>query len=140
LSTFVQWVHVSAAVLGVGGIAFLSIIFLPSMRTLSPDQRETVLKAVLGKFRWVSWAVILLLLISGLYNVRQYYWEVPWGRAWLLLTIKIILAMLVFVIALALSIPLKILNWFQARRPIWLAIALTLAMIVILISAYLRRA
>jgi len=139
LSTFVQWVHVSAAVLGVGGIAFLHIIILPSMRALNPDQRETLLKAVLGKFRWVSWSVILLLLISGLYNVRQYYWEVPWGRAWLLLTIKIVLAMLVFAIALGLSLPLNFLNWFRARRQMWLAIALTLAMIVILISAYLRR-
>ncbi|HLY59531.1 MAG TPA: hypothetical protein VKV95_02080 [Terriglobia bacterium] len=139
MSTFVQWVHVSAAVLGVGGIAFLHIIILPSMRALNPDQRETLLKAVLGKFRWVSWSVILLLLISGLYNVRQYYWEVPWGRAWLLLTIKIVLAMLVFAIALGLSLPLNFLNWFRARRQMWLAIALTLAMIVILISAYLRR-
>lgn len=140
MSTFVQWVHVSAAVLGVGGIAFLHIILLPSMRALNPDQRETLLKAVLGKFRWVSWSVILLLLISGLYNVRQYYWEVPWGRAWLLLTVKIVLAALVFAIALGLSLPLKFLNWFRARRQMWLAIALTLAMIVILISAYLRRA
>ncbi|HEV2351074.1 MAG TPA: hypothetical protein VG028_14630 [Terriglobia bacterium] len=139
MSTFVQWVHVSAAVLGVGGIAFLYIILLPSVRALNPDQRDTLLKAVLGKFRWVSWAVILLLLISGLYNVRQYYWEVPWGRAWLMLTVKIAFAMLVFAIALGLSLPLKFLHWFRARRQMWLAIALTLAMIVILISAYLRR-
>ena len=139
MSTFVQWVHLSAAVLGVGGIAFLHIILLPSMRALNPDQRETLLKAVLEKFRWISWSVILLLLISGLYNVRQFYWEVPWGRAWLLLTVKIVLAALVFAIALGLSLPLKFLNWFRARRQMWLAIALTLAMIVILISAYLRR-
>lgn len=139
MSTFVQWVHVSAAVLGVGGIAFLHIILLPSMRALNSDQRETLLKAVLGKFRWVSWSVILLLLISGLYNVRQFYWEVPWGRAWLLLTVKIVLAALVFAIALGLSLPLNFLNWFRARRQMWLSIALTLAMIVILISAYLRR-
>lgn len=139
MSTFVQWVHLSAAVLGVGGIAFLHIILLPSMRALNPDQRENLLKAVLGKFRWVSWSVILLLLVSGLYNVRQYYWEVPWGRAWMLLTVKIVFAILVFTIALALSLPLKFLNWFRAHRQMWLAIALTLAMIVILISAYLRR-
>jgi len=139
LSTFVQWVHVSAAVFGVGGIAFLYIVLLPSVGSLNPDQRESLLKAVLGKFRWVSWSVIFLLFVSGLYNVRQYYWEVPWGRAWLLLTIKIMLAMLVFAIAFGLSIPLKLLNWFRARRQMWLAIALSLAMIVILISAYLRR-
>jgi uncharacterized membrane protein len=130
---------VSAAVLGVGGIAFLHIILLPSMRTLNPDQREALLKTVLGKFRWISWSVILLLLLSGLYNVRQFYWEVPWGTDWKLLTVKIFFAVLVFAIALALSLPLKFLDAFRARRQMWLAIALTLAMIVILISAYLRR-
>jgi uncharacterized membrane protein len=139
LSTFVQWIHVSSAVLGVGGMAFLYIVLLPSMGSLNPDQRESLLKAVLGKFRWVSWSVIFLLFVSGLYNVRQYYWEVPWGRAWLMLTIKIVLALVVFAIALAISLPLKFLNWFRARRQMWLAIALSVAMIVILISAYLRR-
>jgi hypothetical protein len=109
------------------------------MGSLNPDQRESLLKAVLGKFRWVSWSMIFLLFVSGLYNVRQYYWEVPWGRAWLMLTIKIVLALVVFAIALALSLPLKFLNWFRARHQMWLAIALSVAMIVILISAYLRR-
>jgi len=139
VSTFVQWIHLSAAVLGVGGIAFLHIILLPSARALSPDQRDAFLRTVMGKFRWVSWSAIALLFLSGLYNVRQYYWEVPWGHDWKLLTLKIFLALVVFTIALALSLPFKFLDWFRARRQMWLAIALTLAMIVILISAYLRR-
>lgn len=139
MSTFVQWIHLSAAVFGVGGIAFMHIILLPSARVLNSDQREILLKAVTGKFRWVSWSVILLLLGSGLYNVRQFYWEVPWGYSWEVLTVKIVLALLLFIIVLALTLPLKFLNWFRARRQMWLAIALTLAMTVILISAYLRR-
>ncbi|HEV2233141.1 MAG TPA: hypothetical protein VGV68_07035 [Terriglobia bacterium] len=139
MSTLVQWIHLSAAVLGIGGIAFMHIILLPSARVLNPDQREILLKAVTGKFRWVSWSVILLLLASGLYNVRQFYWEVPWGHSWKVLTVKIVLALLLFIIVLALTLPLKFLNWFRARRQMWLAIALTLAMTVILISAYLRR-
>ncbi|MHB8653948.1 MAG: hypothetical protein ACYDA9_08730 [Terriglobia bacterium] len=139
MSTLVQWIHLSAAVFGIGGIAFMHIILLPSARVLSPDQREMLLKAVTGKFRWVSWSVILLLLGSGLYNVRQFYWEVPWGFSWKVLTVKIVLALLLFIIVLALTLPLKFLEWFRARRQMWLAIALTLAMTVILISAYLRR-
>ena len=134
-----QWVHLSAAIFGVGGIAFLHIILLPSARVLNPDQREILLKAVAGRFRWVSWSVIVLLLGSGLYNVRQFYWAAPWGSAWKFLTVKIILALLLFIIVLFLTLPLKSLNWFRARRQTCLAIALTLAMIIILISAYLRR-
>ncbi len=139
MSAFVQWIHLSAAVLGVGGIAFLHIVLLPSARALSPDQRDALLIKVMGKFRWVSWPAIALLFLSGLYNVTQLYWEAPWGPSWMLLTVKIFLALLVFAIALALSLPLTFLDRFRARRQRWLAIALTLAMIVILISAYLRR-
>jgi len=134
-----QWLHLSAAVLGVGGIAFLTIIFLPSLRLVDPEERELILRAVVGRFRWVSWAVVVLLMSSGLYTVRQYYWEVPWGHHWKLLVIKIALSGCMFAIVLLLTLPLKIFDWFRARRSMWLAIALTLAMIIIYLSAYLRR-
>jgi uncharacterized membrane protein len=139
LSSIVQWIHLTAAVLGVGGIAFLCIVFLPSVRVLNPDQRELIVRAVAGRFRWVSWAVVLMLMSSGLYNTRQFYWEVPWGLPWKLLALKIALSGSMFAIVLCLTLPLKFFDWFRARRQMWLALALTLALIVIFISAYLRR-
>jgi uncharacterized membrane protein len=139
VSTFMQWLHLSAAVLGVGGLAFLALVLLPALRIFDPEQRQLILKAVTGRFRWVTWAVVPLLMSSGLYNVRQYYWEVPWGRPWKLLATKIILSGALFAIVLMLTLPLKIFDWFRARRGMWLAIALTLGLIVIYISAYLRR-
>ncbi len=140
MPTFVQWVHLSAAVIGVGGIAFLHFVLLPSSEILSPEQRDLIFKVVLGRFRWVSWSVIALLLLSGLYNVREFYWEMAWGRAWLFLTIKITLALAMFAVSLCLTLPFKALNRFREKRAMWLSIALALGMIVILISAYLRRA
>lgn len=136
--TLVQWIHVAAAVIGVGGIGFLLLILLPSTRVLSDDQRDLLLRAVLGKFRWASWSAILLLLLSGLYSIRLRAWEAPWGTYWKFLTIKIILAFLVFAISLGLTLPFKFLDWFRARRQIWLSLAFALALIVILIGAYLR--
>ncbi len=138
LPSLVQWVHLAGAVIAVGAISFLLIILLPSTRVLNSDQQRLLLKAVMGKFRWVSWSAIILLLGSGLYNVRQ-VWEVPWGTYWKFLTIKIGLALLVFAISLCLTLPLRIFDWFRARRRVWLSIAFALAMTVILISAYLRR-
>lgn len=138
MSTFVQWVHVSAAVIGVGGMAFMLLVLFPSAGLLEQGQQDRLLKAALGRFRWVSWSVMILLLASGLYNVKL-VWLVPWGPYWTFLTIKIVLALAVFVIILCLTIPLKIFEGFRARRKQWLYAALGLAMIVILISAYLRR-
>ncbi len=139
MPTFVQWVHLTAAVIGVGGIGFLLVILLPSARILNPDQRDLLLRRVSGKFRWASWGVIILLIVSGLYNIQQFYWDVGWGVAWILLTVKIVLALLVFAISFCLSLPLRSLDWLRARRAMWLSIAFALAMAVIYISAYLRR-
>jgi uncharacterized membrane protein len=138
MATLVQWIHLTAAVVGVGGLGFLLLILTPSARVLNAEQRDLLAKAVLGRFRWACWSAILLLLASGLYNVRKYYWEVPWGKSWWLLTAKMVLAMFAFAISLGLTLPLKFLGRFRARRQLWLAVALALGLIVILISAYLR--
>ncbi len=138
MATFIQWLHLSAAVIGVGGMAFMLLVLFPSAGLLDPGQQDRLLKAALGRFRWVSWSVIVLLLASGLYNVKL-VWLVPWGPYWRFLTIKIALALTVFAIILCLTIPLKIFDGFRKRRNLWLYTAFSLAMIVILISAYLRR-
>jgi len=139
MTTIFQWVHIGAAVIGVGGMGFLIIVLLPSLRVLSAEQRDLLAQAVMGRFRWVSWTAIVLLLVSGLYNVKL-VWEAPWGTYWRLLTVKVILALLVFAISLALTLPLNFLERFRARRRMWLTLAFALALIVILFSAYLRRA
>jgi uncharacterized membrane protein len=138
MSTLFQWIHVTAAVIGVGGIGFVLVVLLPSARVLSPEQRDPFLRAAMGRFRWVSWSVILLLLSSGLYNIHLRAWEAPWGPYWKWLTVKIVLAFLVFAISLVLTLPLKAFDRFRARRKTWLSVAFGLALTVILISAYLR--
>jgi len=138
LTTIMQWIHLSAAVAGIGGMAFLVVILFPVLRQTEAAQREAVIRAVLMRFRWVTWTVIVLFIASGIYNMSL-VWEAPWGIYWKMLTLKIVLALAVFLIALCLTIPLKSLNWFRARREMWLAIALGLGMAVILISAHLRR-
>jgi hypothetical protein len=74
-------------VIGVGGMGFLVIVLLPSLRVLNAEQRDYFAQAVMGRLRWVSWTVIVLLLASGLYNVTL-VWEAPWGTYWRLLTVK----------------------------------------------------
>ena len=139
MPTFVQGIHVTAVVFGVGGLAFLLLVLTPSLGDLRPEQRALLAQQVIGRFRWVIWSAIVTLLVSGLYSIREYYWEVAWGKSWMLLTVKIVLALIVFVIALALTLPFRVLDWVRARRQIWLSIAVGLAVAVIFISGYLRR-
>jgi uncharacterized membrane protein len=134
-----QWIHVTAAVIGVGGMAFLLFILMPSLGAVDPEHRDLFAKQVMDRFRWIIWSAIIVLLVSGLYSIRQYYWEMAWGKSWALLALKIVLALFVFAIALALTLPLKLFDRVRARRQIWLAIAVGLAVAIIFISAYLRR-
>jgi hypothetical protein len=139
MTTLMQWIHLMAGIVGLGGMGFILLILMPSMGVLSPEQREALFKAVSTRFRWVSWSAIGLLLITGLYNVRQNYWEVAWGRVWFLLTLKIGSAFALFGIVFALTLPFGIFDRMRSRRRSWLIAAFSVGVAVVLISAYLRR-
>ena len=138
MTILVQWIHLIAAAAAVGGMAFVLFILLPSLSVLGEEQRMMLAKAVMRRFRWVSWGAIILLIGSGIYNIRVRAWEAPWGTYWELLTLKIFLALVVFVISLLLTLPIPALESFRAQRRRWLSIALGIAVGVILISAFLR--
>src|SRR5208283_4331004 len=126
MTTFMQWVHLMAAVVGLGGMGFMLLILIPSLGVLSAEQREALSKAVAGRFRWASWSAMTLLLISGLYNIRIHYWEDPWGRAWKFLALKVLLSFVLFGIVLGLTIPFKLFGPLRARRRLWLLVAFIL--------------
>jgi uncharacterized membrane protein len=139
MAIIVQWIHLMAAVVGLGGMGFLLLILLPSLGVLSADQREALSKMVAGRFRWVTWSAIALLVLSGLYNIRHYYWEAPWGSAWKFLTLKLALSFVLFGIVLGLTVPFRLFEPLRVRRRMWLIVAFVLGVVIVLISAYLRR-
>lgn len=138
MTVLIQWIHLVAAVTAVGGMAFMLFILMPSMRVLNDEQRAELSKAISGRFRWVSWGAIIILIATGIFNIRVRAWEAPWGTYWSVLTLKIFLALVVFTISLLLTLPIPGLESFRAQRQRWLSIALGIAVAVILISAYLR--
>ncbi len=139
MPTIMQWIHLMAGVVGLGGMGFLLLILIPSLGVLGEEQRAKLSQAVAGRFRWASWSAMTLLLITGLYNIRRYYWEEPWGGAWRFLALKVLLSFLLFAIVLGVSIPFKLFEPLRARRRMWLLVAFILGVVVVLISAYLRR-
>ena len=139
MPTFLQWVHVTAAVIGVGGMAFLLLVLIPCLKDMPPEQRDPLAQRVMDRFRRVIWPAFAVSLVSGICTIRQYYWEAAWGKSWALLTVKIALSLIVFLIAFALTLPFKVFDRVRSRRQVWLSIAVGLAVAVILIAAYLRR-
>ena len=139
MSAIIQWIHVMSAIIGLGGMGFLLLILIPSLGVLSTEQREALSKSVANRFRWATWSSITLLLLTGIYNVRRFYWEGQWGAAWNLLALKIALSFALFAIVLALTVPFRLFEPMRARRRTWLLVAFIMGVVVVLISAYLRR-
>jgi len=63
--TVMHWIHVMAAAVAVGGIAFLTLVLLPALTFFDGEQQELFLKANLIRFRWVVGVAITVLLITG---------------------------------------------------------------------------
>lgn len=62
-------IHVLAAIVWLGGMFFISLVLVPSLRTLEPlTKRTEILSATARRFSLVSWTAILVLLITGAIN------------------------------------------------------------------------
>jgi uncharacterized membrane protein len=140
MSVIVQWLHVAAAVLAVGGVACMRLVVIPAAESLDEASRETFMEGVHGRFRQLISLSIGMLLISGLYNVGVVAAAGQLTGPYLYPIIaKIVLALVVFKIAFMLLIPGPAFSGVKAKRKMWLMINLVLGLVVILIAAYLRR-
>ena len=136
-----QWLHVVAAALAVGGVACIRFVVIPSAEGLGDEAKATLMEGVHGRFRKIIAVSIGLLLISGLYNVGivavQGHLMQP-GYLYPVIA-KIVLALVVFKIAFMLIVPGPAFAGVKAKRKGWLVANFVLGLLVILIAAYLRR-
>ncbi|MBI2372085.1 MAG: DUF4149 domain-containing protein [Deltaproteobacteria bacterium] len=103
------WLHILAAAVWIGGMAFLALILLPVTRR--PEYRASAPGLIHWtgvRFRWVGWACLGLLLLSGTFNLvyRGVGWADVWsGRLWQgpigrVLAIKLLLVVIVLGLSL----------------------------------------
>jgi uncharacterized membrane protein len=138
MRTVMQWAHLVSAIVAVGGTAFLRFVLLPAATGLDEEARKALMGRVLGRFRPVLWSCIGVLLLTGLHHAATAF-----GTASPLylnvLLVKIALALVIFGVAFALTIPGGMFAGMQARRRAWLTVNAALALVVVFLSAYLRR-
>jgi uncharacterized membrane protein len=64
------WVHVLAAMVWIGGMVFVSLVLVPSLRRIDDrDLRIDLLTRVARRFRIVAWASIVVLIVTGAANL-----------------------------------------------------------------------
>jgi uncharacterized membrane protein len=139
LDTLMQWLHLGAVIVAVGGVAFARFVLLPTAATLSPEQRAPFMAKVGGRFNPILWIAIGVILVSGLYNMVSSLQAGVDSRYQAVLTVKVLLALVLFTIAFLITLPFPSLAGIQKQRPRWLLVNLALATIIVLLSAALRR-
>ena len=70
------FLHVLAAAIWIGGMIFLPLVLLPAIKK-HPD-KAILIHTVGLKFRAVGWIVLLILLLSGLFNMHFRQVEFSW--------------------------------------------------------------
>ncbi|HEV2357541.1 MAG TPA: CopD family protein [bacterium] len=100
--------HILAACVWIGGMAFLAAAVLPVLRRPTYETvAASLIHAVAVQFRWIAWAALGLLVATGIANLhfRGYGWaEVRNGSVWQsgfgrVLGVKLVLVALILVIS-----------------------------------------
>lgn len=148
VESLIQWIHVGSVVLMIGGFFFFRVVLLPiANRSTDP---AALITSALRRFSGVVWTALLTILISGLYNFITFFRAARADAAVALgssdyslyifvLGIKLFIVFLIFTLAIALTFPYPVFGVYQKKPAPWLNLTVILGLIVIFLSAYLRR-
>ena len=132
-------VHVSTAIVLVGGSVFMAFVLLPTAEQLSSAEHDKLRGLINGKWKRFVHAGILLFLVTGFYN---FYRQLPNhkgdGLYHALVGTKILLALGLFFIASALVGRSAAFESLRASRAKWLKIMVLLAAIIVGISGFVK--
>jgi hypothetical protein len=135
-----RWLHVSTAIVLVGGTVFIRFVLTPSGEQLPQTEHDRLRELVTATWRKVVRAGIVLFLVTGLYNylvvaLPQHQQD---KRYHMLMGIKILAALGVFFLAEALVGRSAAFAGLRQNRKAWLSVLVVLAFAIVAISSFLR--
>lgn len=67
LGIAIDWLHLLATVIWIGGMAFNLLVLRPSLTVIEPSQRIKLVCAVVKRFIYFAWGSIATLVITGIF-------------------------------------------------------------------------
>lgn len=112
LLTIARALHVIAVVLWIGGVAFVTTVLIPAIRSSqSPENRITIFEALEGKF---SFQAKLTTLVTGLSGFYMLYAMDAWASMQWWIHIMILI-WAIFTVVLFVLEPLFLHRWFHQQ-------------------------
>jgi copper transport protein len=90
LATTIDWIHLSATAVWIGGLIFLATAFFPSLRPLAGPARTRLLALLVPRFSTIALASVAVIVVTGSYQTWRLLGglsalrDLDWGRALLL--------------------------------------------------------
>ncbi len=132
-------VHVSTAIVLIGGSTFMAFVLLPSAEQLEPASHDRLRDLIGGRWKRFVHLGILLFLVTGFYN---YFRQMPLHKGdslyHALLGTKILIAFGIFFVASALVGRSEAMAAFRAKRGQWLKVIVLLSAIIVAMSGFLK--
>lgn len=137
LGVLMRWVHVSSAVLILGGFAYARFVALPALKKLPMADQHQLSVELEARFRTILLLAINGVALSGLYNLLT---RPTYSREYFLwFGLKLMLALHVIGVAILMARARGADAEFEAKRPRQMTFLVISGVLVLLISAYLRR-
>jgi hypothetical protein len=137
-----RWLHISAAIVAVGGVFFTRLVLSRAAEHALPDEMHAQLREAV-RVRWapVVHACIAVLFVTGAYNfvvmaLPPKINPIPYHP---IFGVKFLAALGVFFIAEALAGRGAAFQGMRSRRPFWLVVLLALGGLIVLVSGVLNQ-
>jgi uncharacterized membrane protein len=131
LSVIMRWLHITSAVVVVGGVLYARFVIAPALATLSAQEQDTLGAAVAARYRSLLYLAMVFLAGTGLYNTILNVGRGPLYQS--LLGIKLLLVLHVCAVGLLIVKPK---NPKRSRQMTGLVIS---GLVILAISAILRQ-
>lgn len=131
LGIFMRWLHIASVATLIGGMLYGWLVMVPAIAGFTPEARQSLTDGLAARWRPLVFGALAALLVSGAYNLATN----PGHHStyYVLLSLKLLLAAHVFAVGIVLV------TKNPEHRGRLMAGAAISGLIVILISAYLRR-
>ena len=72
LDLLIRWLHVTAAVVWIGGNLILAMVIVPYFKkSVAPVERIRILTRIGKQFEPIVWVCVMILIFSGMFNVLR---------------------------------------------------------------------
>jgi putative copper export protein len=142
-NVFVRWLHVTSAVVGVGALIFWRLVLIPAEQARDAAGRQQLMDEVLPPFKRIVHSALGLLLLTGAYNFWAAIPKVPALTYHTLyhsiIGTKILLVLVLFGMVTAVLSSSPASGNMQEGRRRWVTLIILLALVILFLSAILRR-